>query len=587
MRGASNERAWLVWFWLGAFSFGLSMMVLGLVVAGALDDNGLALAGSTPAATTEATIPAGEFRYTGVLPAALDPARYLPADAGHKADLDFRDGTAADGEAAAVTRYWVPVASLSAGVDSLTMAQIHLLFAGDESVTWAGLGGVGGKPGLVEAGPPADRDALAMFRVPAYRDIGSYDELFRQLAAADSGLAAMVPLDQLKLGGVALAVDGVDLVRGKGDPAAWPFVQRTVVTGLTDRGRAAAPAIAEAIRAKLPAVTRVVATGDILQSRCTLAKIEETGDWGSALRGPMAAYLAGADLALGSLDGSIQDAGAPYLCVEGITNLTSPPEVMEALTLAGFDELTVATNHVFDCGQVFCGTEAFTQTLDRLRAAGIKTAGGGKDLEEALAPAIFDVNGVRFGVLGFDDVAAMDLEATDTAPGTAPLDDDYSEERRAGEPAFYRPASELELTRFADRIRQLKTQVDIVIVQVQTGTENTHDPTDRSIKALRTAADAGAGLVIGNQAHWAQAVEVRGGAFIAYALGNFIFDQVHTPEFTQGYLVESTFHGKRLVDVRLVPYQIEERYRPTFATGDLRAKILGDVFGASKLLATR
>ena len=35
------------------------------------------------------------------------------------------------------------------------------------------------------------------------------------------------------------------------------------------------------------------------------------------------------------------------------------------------------------------------------------------------------------------------------------------------------------------------------------------------------------------------------------------------------------------VHARLVPYQIEGQYKPTFVSGDLRAKILGDVFGAS------
>jgi poly-gamma-glutamate synthesis protein (capsule biosynthesis protein) len=297
----------------------------------------------------------------------------------------------------------------------------------------------------------------------------------------------------------------------------------------------------------------------------------------------VAAYLAAADLALGSLDGSIQDIGKPWGCVE-TTNLTSPPEVMEALTLAGFDEMTVATNHTLDCGQIYCGARALLRTVELLHQAGIKVVGGGANLEEALAPAVFEVNGTKFGVLGFDDVAAQDLEATATEPGTAPLDDDYAEERKAGEPAFFRPASELSLTRFSDRIRALKQQVDVVIVQVQSGTEDTHDPSPRSLKALRAAAAAGADLVVGNQAHWVQAIETRGDAFIAYALGNFVFDQVHTPEHTQGYLLEATFHGKQLVTMRLVPYQITDRYRPAFAEGSLRAKILGDVIAASRKL---
>ena len=79
-----------------------------------------------------------------------------------------------------------------------------------------------------------------------------------------------------------------------------------------------------------------------------------------------------------------------------------------------------------------------------------------------------------------------------------------------------------------------------------------------------------------------QAAEVRGDAFIAYALGNFVFDQRWTPEHTQGYLLEATFWGKQLANVRLVPYQIADQYRPEFVTGATRAKILRDVFEAAK-----
>ena len=295
-------------------------------------------------------------------------------------------------------------------------------------------------------------------------------------------------------------------------------------------------------------------------------------------------YLAAADLTLGSLDGSIQDIAKPYGCiVMEFPNLTSPPEVIEGLTLAGIDGVTIATNHIFDCAEGGCGSEAMLRTIELLNKAGIKTAGGGANLEEALAPAIFAVNGLKFGVLGFDDIAAEHIQATETEPGTAPLDDSYDDEQSTPpeEPAFYKPAELLALTRFEERIRKLKKEVDVVIVQVQSGYEDTHDPSPRSLKALRAAVDAGADLVVGNQAHWVQGIELRGSAFIAYALGNFIFDQTRTPEHTQGYLLEATFHGAKLATVRMVPYEIEERYRPVFVEGETRAKVLGDVIGAS------
>ncbi|MXW26157.1 MAG: hypothetical protein F4Z77_07725, partial [Dehalococcoidia bacterium] len=211
----------------------------------------------------------------------------------------------------------------------------------------------------------------------------------------------------------------------------------------------------------------------------------------------------------------------------------------------------------------------------------------GENLEEALAPAILTAGETTFGILGFDDVAAYLLEAGESRAGTAPLDDSYAEENAAGEPSFFRPASELGLERFRERIRALAAEVDVVVVQVQTGTEDTHDPSPRSIKALRAAVEEGATLVVGNQAHHVQAIEAGAEAFIAYALGNFIFDQIRLEGHMQGYLLEATYWGARLVNLRLVPYVIEDRYRPVFATGAVRAKILSDVFEASTRLAAR
>lgn len=577
-----RRNPWFPAFALSAAALASSTFALGVVLVRVRNETPAISAAGSPEAAS-ATLPADvAVTYAGILPPALAGSHLKAATERDKPDITF----APDQPDGVVTRRFVPVAALGTGVDSLSAPQLAGLL--NRSIgDWQAVGGLPGKVTLAAVVTPSDPNALALLRrwmgnvAENAATFGSYADL-RAAMTAESGILALIPLDEVRFGQSAIAVDGIDPVRGKGDVGAWPFVERIAVVAHSKQGENAAPGIRAAIAERPAPRTTVVATGDILQSRCSLAQIRATGDWGAALRGPMAEYLAAADLALGSLDGSIQDIGAPYGCIS-TTNLTSPPEVIEALTIAGIDEVTVATNHVFDCGETYCGDKAFLRTLELLGAANIKVVGGGKNLEEALAPAIFEVSGLRFGVLGFDDIAAEDLEATETAPGTAPLDDSYDDERSSvpREPAFFQSADKLGLARFTERIRQLKAIVDIVIVQVQSGTEDTHAPSPRSIKALRAAADAGADLVIGNQAHWVQAVEVRGNSFIAYALGNFIFDQTRTPEHTQGYLLEATFRGSTLAAVRFVPYQIADKYRPVFAPPAVRAKILRDVFSAS------
>ncbi len=577
--------------WLPAFVLSIvalcgSLIALAVVLLDAISDGQARQPAPSLDSTATAQATPGPLTYAGPLPPGGENLGLSPAGAGATPDIEFARG---DGVGSVPVRYFVPVASLGAGVDSLTREQLGALITG--AITdWSEVGGLERPVEVRLARADSVRAYIEALLPPSpggsfttFPQVESYSAL-RAAMTVDSGILSIVPIEELSPGMVALAIDGADIARGRGDPAAWPLAERWRAEPRTPAGEARIDEVRAALAAKLPQVTTVVATGDILMSRCALAAIEATGDWGAALRGPVGEYLAAAGLALGSLDGSIQDIAEPYRCIPmEFPNLTSPPQVIEALTLAGIDGVTIATNHIFDCAGGGCGAEAMLRTIELLDEAGIKTVGGGANLEEALAPAIFEVNGLRIGVLGFDDIAAEHLQATETTPGTAPLDDSYEDEQETppAEPAFYKPAELLALSRFEERIRRLKAGVDVVIVQVQSGYEDTHEPSPRSIKALRAAVDAGADLVVGNQAHWVQAIELRGNAFIAYALGNFIFDQDRTPEHTQGYLLEAAFHGSRLATVRLVPYQIASRYKPGFVDGETRAKILGDVIDAS------
>lgn len=529
----------------------------------------------TTTATAAPTTMAPKVLYSGDLPEELAEAGLEPA--GEATDLAFLPG---GGQVYRIaSRWYVPVVAMGAGVDALSLTQMEDLVRGAIG-DWSEVGGIAGP---VRAYAVAGDEGMDFAPVAPERTFATYDALLAAMTM-ESGAWAFVPIEDVVPTVTAIAVSNIDLVRGKGDPADWPYVEGVTMVALTAEGRATAEALVAEHSAPLPEAVTVIATGDILQSRCSLARIRATGDWGAALRGPVGEYLASADLTLGSIDGSIQDISEPFGCFPHV-NLSSPPEVIEALTLSGFDEVTVATNHVFDCGEALCGAQAMLRTIELLEEAGIAVVGGGENLEEALAPAILTAGETTFGILGFDDVAAYLLEAGESRPGTAPLDDSYAEENAAGEPSFFRPASELGLERFRERIRALAAEVDVVVVQVQTGTEDTHDPSPRSIKALRAAVEEGATLVVGNQAHHVQAIEAGAEAFIAYALGNFIFDQIRLEGHMQGYLLEATYWGARLVNLRLVPYVIEDRYRPVFATGAVRAKILSDVFEASTRLA--
>lgn len=529
--------------------------------------------------------PAAEraVRFAGDLPQSLQarlPPNFLPARPGEPADVAFvRDPAGVPG------RWFVPVAAWGTAVDDLTLDQLRALAKGTVA-DWSDVGGLAGPPRFAAA--TDDAELLSSWLGGNPERFDGYEALLEAMSPLSGGFS-LLPVEALRPSVVPLRVDGRDLLADTGAASNWPFVERWRVVPLTEQGRAAVAAATAALTASPPRAIRILVTGDILQTRCTLARIEAIGDWRAPLATPLGAFLAAADLTIGSLDTSIQDFAEPYRCVP-TTNLTAPPETLQALQVAGFDVLTVATNHTFDCGAAgACGAAAFLRTLELVQAAGIRTVGGGRTLEEALAPVVIQVGALRVAVLGFDDIAAgppNENAAREGSPGIAPMDDSYEEERQLGYPAFYAPAELLGVERLRARVAAAKAAADLVIVLLQSGTEETHDPSPRSVKAARAAVDAGADLVVANQAHWVQAIEPRGGSFIAYALGNFIFDQQHTVEHQEGVVLEALVLGDRLAAVRLHPYRIEEQYRPTFVEGRERRKILDDIAGATaRLLA--
>ncbi len=356
----------------------------------------------------------------------------------------------------------------------------------------------------------------------------------------EPGSLALIPLDTLTTRVQALAVDGIDPARSKDELAAYPLVTRgriapaPGVVGLADT----AAALTVALEMLDPPPVRITFTGDLIPTRCVYDRMRAAGDWAAPFRA-LAGQLAAADLTVGSLDAAISDRAAPIGCRETYS-LLAPPQVTAGLMLAGYDALTVATNHVKDCGAAgFCGDGPFLDTLANLRAAGVAPFGGGLTLAAARRPTVLTVGDTRFAFLGYDDIARH-YHAGDASPGTAPLD----------------PAT------LAEDILHALEDADAVIVLPHWGEEYTPHPTQRQRQAAQTAISAGATLVVGNHPHVVQAAGPLADGYVAYALGNFVFDQDWSTETMEGVVLETAWLGPRLVAVRFLPVRIEGRLQP-------------------------
>ena len=308
-----------------------------------------------------------------------------------------------------------------------------------------------------------------------------------------------------------------------------------------------------------PPTIRLLFTGDIIPVRCTLARLREVGSYDAAFDA-LRPGLVAADVTIGTLDTSLSAASRPFGCTPTF-NLAGPPEFAPVLARAGFDVVAHASNHAKDCGGIECGDRAMLDTIENLRAAGVASTGSGVNAIAARMPAIIERGGVRFAFLAYDDIAAW-YHATGELPGIAPL----------------------EATTLTADIAAARAVADVVVVLPNWGVEYTADPTPRQREFARIAAAAGAHLVVGNHPHWVQAHEQVGGTFVAYALGNFVFDQDWSVATQQGALLEVTFTGGSISGTRYIPIRIHDEYQPRLASQEEAAEIMQRIDAASAAL---
>jgi poly-gamma-glutamate synthesis protein (capsule biosynthesis protein) len=487
-----------------------------------------------------------------------------PTDAVEQADMLVVPNPSGDSTGAStyVTRYWVPVTGLSNPATSIGMDQLGAAVGG-RLTNWSE---VSGEEALLRVAASSDPPAPLAYWWPQEASTAQLlaVDTIREQIDADPHVLALMPLDAVDARVRSLAVDGVDVVFGFA--AGYPLVEIASIAvrqsdniELSDLLNNVAIQMAGELAAPEPTPITMRATGDILPVRCAYARQQELGDPIHAFR-ELAPWLAEADITVGSLDAAISDAGVPFDCVETFS-LLAPEESLPGIELSGFDVITVATNHVKDCGQGACGDDAFFDTLSNLRSVGVMPVGGGADLAEARAPAILTVDGVRFAFLGYDEIAPY-YHAEPGVPGTAPLDETYLRED----------------------IAAAKQQADVVVVLPQWGIEYQAEPTYLQQQLAAAAVDAGATLVIGNHPHWVEAAEPLGESFVAYALGNYIFDQDWSLETQQGVLLEAAFDGAKLKGVRFHPIHIWDEHQPAFAEPDEAAQIMDRIWTASASL---
>lgn len=236
--------------------------------------------------------------------------------------------------------------------------------------------------------------------------------------------------------------------------------------------------------------------GDILLSQYVLNAYDQAGGIDGVLDEHYRSAIERADLFLANQEFPFSNRGTAAPDKEFTFRL--PPERVSIFQEMGLDIVSLANNHALDYGR-----EALTDTIETLDGAGISHLGAGENLDEAKAPVIRDINGIRIGFIGATRVIpAADWAATNLGSGML---------------ATYDPAVLLE------EIRSLRQHCDYLIVYVHWGIERAEKPQEYQRELGQLYLDAGADLVVGSHPHVLQGIEYYHDKPVVYSLGNFIF----------------------------------------------------------------
>ena len=214
-------------------------------------------------------------------------------------------------------------------------------------------------------------------------------------------------------------------------------------------------------------------------------------------------------------------------------NFCIRPEDAKGLGFAGFDVVSLANNHMFDCEK-----NGIISTIEFLKQEKIKFTGAGKTPAQALRPAIFDLKDTRIGFLAYNAYPMDWIHLKKDQPAIA----------------FYDSGQAIEA------IQKLSKKADVVIVSLHWGDEYHTKPNSRQIKIAHQLIDAGADLILGHHPHVLQPIEEYKSGVIVYSMGNFVFDQ--RKEATRKSVIFSAKLSKKGVEgFSTLPVQITD-HRP-------------------------
>ncbi|GAB2596283.1 CapA family protein [Streptomyces capparidis] len=224
--------------------------------------------------------------------------------------------------------------------------------------------------------------------------------------------------------------------------------------------------------------------------------------WGDALA---ALDRAAPDARVVNLETSVTTGGD--FCPDKGIHYRMHPANLPCLAAVRPDVCALANNHVLDFGR-----GGLADTLGALSAAGLRTAGAGREAEEARRPAVVPLGGGRRLVVASFAMASSGVPRGWAATGT-----------RSGVDFFAEPSPGA-AAEVVERVRRVGRPGDVVVASVHWGSNWGHHVTRAQVRFAHALIDGGVHVVHGHSSHHPRPAEAYRGGLALYGCGDLIDD---------------------------------------------------------------
>lgn len=201
--------------------------------------------------------------------------------------------------------------------------------------------------------------------------------------------------------------------------------------------------------------------------------------------------------------------GGTSLGLSDYPTFNSPQQVGDAFIDAGFNLVSLATNHTMDRGKnAVLESRKYWNKQENVQAVGSYSS-----LEEKteIETRVLEKNGITYAMLNY----------TYGTNGMPVISDCYVNLWPTNNDAKY----EAYKANVKKDIEAIRDKVDVLIVAMHWGVEYTHTPTNYEKAMAKFLAENGVDIIIGTHPHVIQPVEWIGDTIVFYSLGNFISAQ--------------------------------------------------------------